>query len=58
MISNWLKSDGKIQDNSKVTTFTRNHTDDSWEVDIINGKVKNRLKALFFIQITTNPNVQ
>ena len=58
MINTWLKSEGRIQNNSKVTVFTRNHTDDGWGVDIIIGKVKNRLKYLFFIQITTNPNVQ
>ena len=58
MINTFLKSEGKIQNNSKVNAFTRNHTDNGWGVDIINGQVKNRLKFLFFIQITTNRNVQ
>ena len=58
MFNTWLKSEGTIQNNSKVIMFTRNHTGDGWGVDIINDNVKSRLKFLFFIQITTNPNVQ
>ena len=58
MINTWLKSEVKIQNNSKVTAFTRNHTDEVLGVHIINGKVKSRPKFLFLIQITTNPNVK
>ena len=36
MINTWLNSEGKILNNSKVTVFTRNHTDKGWGVDIIN----------------------
>ena len=50
--------EGKIQNNSEVIMFTINHTGNGWGVDIINDNVKSRLKILFFIQITTNPNVQ
>ena len=58
MINTWLKYESKFQNNSKVTAITRNYTDEGWWVDVKNGKVKSRLKFLFFIQITTNPNVQ
>ena len=58
VFNTWLKSEAKIQNNSKVIMFTINHTGVGWGVDIINDNVKSRLKFLIFIQITTNPYVQ
>ena len=55
VFNTWLKSEGQIQNNSKVIMFTINHTGDGWGVGIINDNVKSRLKFLIFIQITTNP---
>ena len=48
MINTWLMSEGKIQNNSKVAVESHRRR---LGVDIINDKVKNRLKFYFSFRI-------
>ena len=43
MINTWFKFEGKIQNDSKVIAFTRNHTDDDNDSD---GGTKNNMSPL------------